>query len=120
MSEWEQVGTVEVLVFRVYPIDPANTGYGTTRTEVGVEPGTYPVYRKFDAIRWMMTGRINERHAKLGDGLYQMGGGDKATGPGVTFSSPVFGMEEFQEFLAEDICKPGPAQRLVFNMEVSA
>lgn len=118
MSEWEQIGTVEVLVFRVYPIDPTNNA--PTLTEVGVAPGTYPVYRRFDAIRWMMTGRINERHAKLGDGLYEMGGGDKATGPEVTFSSPVFGMEEFQKFLAEDICKPGPAQRLVFSVRVGA
>lgn len=67
---WEQVGTVEVLRARVYPLDP--TSDSVLRTTVYVEPGVYPVYRKCDAYRWMMSGKVNERNEKIGDGLFVM------------------------------------------------
>ena len=46
---------------------------GPLSTSVAVEPGHYPVYRKFDAFCWVMEGRINERMEKLGDGLFGAG-----------------------------------------------
>jgi hypothetical protein len=111
-NEWEQVGIVEILRLRIYPLDPM--GEPTPlRTYVAVEPGSYPVLRKADAYRWMMTGQINERNEKIGDGLFVMHGGDNPTGPEVRFSSQVYGVEQFAEFLADPICQSGP---LVFHI----
>jgi hypothetical protein len=115
--EWEQVGTVEILRLRIYPIDPMAED-SPLRTYVAVEPGVYPVFRKFDAYRWMMEGRINKRTAKIGDGLFEMNAGDMPTGPEVRFSSQVFGAEQFAEFLNDPMCQPGPEQRLRFNIVV--
>lgn len=119
MSEWTQVGVVEILQLRIYPIDPMGEP-SPLRTYVAVEPGHYQVYRKFDAFRWMMEGRINERAAKIGDGLYEMNSGDAPTGPEVRFSSQVYGAEQFAEFLADPVCQPGPAQRLRFTINEPA
>lgn len=113
--EWEQVGTVEILALRIYPLDPAGEP-GPLRTMIAVEPGVYPVYRKFDAYLWLMRGRINERVAKIGDGLFEVNAGDEPTGVEVQFPSPVFGAEQFAEFLADPLCQPGPDQRLVFTI----
>lgn len=118
VGEWEQVGTVEILRLRLYPIDPYSDS--VLRTEVAVEPGAYPVYRRFDAYRWIMQGRINERQAKIGDGLFEMHGGDVPTGPEVQFSSAVFGAEQFAELLTEPECQPGPKQRLRFLIPAAA
>jgi hypothetical protein len=116
--EWEQVGTVELLALRVYPIDPyASADLMPNRTEVAVEPGIYPVYRKYDAYRWVMRGRINERTAKIGDGLFAMNNGDVPSGLEVQFPSAAFGPEQFAAFLAEPVCQPGPAQRLRFSID---
>jgi hypothetical protein len=80
MSEHEQVGTIEILRLRVYPLDPAATDDGH-RTTVCVQPGTYPIYRDFDAYYWLMTGQINNRgFHKFGDGLFSLVEGDD---PGV-------------------------------------
>lgn len=114
MSGWNQVGTVEILRQRIYPIDPNNIG--TLRTEVVVEPGVFPVYRKFDAYLWLMTGRLNERHEKISDGLFAMHGGDVPGGLSVIFPSPTFGVEQFAEFLSEEMCQEGPGQRLRFKI----
>lgn len=114
-DDWTQVGTVEVLRLRLYPIDP--TSEHPLRTEVAVEPGVYPVYRKYDAYRWVLRGRINERMAKIGDGLFVMNDGDVPTGLEVQFPSRAYGPEQFMEFLSDRICQPGPAQRLRFVFE---
>lgn len=114
MNGSEIVGTVEVLRRRVYPLDPA-TGDHPLSTSVVVEPDTFPVFRDVDAYYWMMTGRINARHRKIGDGLFVMGGQDEGEGPTVTFPSPRFGPEQLAELLAEPTCTEGdPAQRLRF------
>lgn len=118
-EDWTRIGTVEILRLRIYPIDPM--GEPTPlRTYVAVEPGIYPVLRKFDAYRWMMTGRINERNEKIGDGLFVMHGSENPTGPVVTFSSRVYGVEQFAEFLADPICQEGPEQRLRFELTEDA
>lgn len=118
MSGWERIGSVEILRLRIYPLDP-NGEPSPLRTTVAVEPGIYPVFRRFDAFRWLMTGRINERHAKIGDGLFELNDGDVPTGLEVQFPSQVFGAEQFAEFLADPICQPGPEQRLRFRVEVA-
>jgi hypothetical protein len=119
-DKWKRVGTVEVLRQRVYAIDPNNGDRGGT--EVVVEPGPYPVYRKCDAYRWMMRGRVNERNEKIGDGLFILHAGDRPAGPKVKFPSRTFGAEQFAELLEEPVCQPGPEQRLRFSIdsEVSA
>lgn len=117
--EWEQIGTVEVLRLRIYPIDPVGEP-SPLRTTVAVEPGIYPVYRKFDAYLWLMRGRVNERNAKIGDGLYELNAGDKPTGVEVQFPSQIFGAEQFAEFLDDPICQPGPDQRLRFDIAANA
>jgi hypothetical protein len=109
----EQVGTVEILVTRVYVLD-AETAEHPLATSVVVGPGTYPLYRDFDAYYWVMTGRINARGStKIGDGLFMLGQGDAATGPEVMFPSTRFGLEQWTSFTAEPVCTEGaPAQRL--------
>ncbi len=120
MNEPEQVGTIEMLTMRVYPLDP-NAKADVHRTTVVVQPGIFPVYRKFDTYYWMMSGRINGRgFEKLGDGLFSMNEGDSEAGPEVTFPSPTFGVEQFRDFLAESLCTEGdPAQRLRFTLTES-
>lgn len=117
-DDWIQVGTVEVLRLRIYPIDPFSK-LRTVCTEVVVEPGTFPVYRKYDAFRWIMRGRINERNEKIGDGLFNMHSGDVPTGLEVQFPSPAYGPEQFAEFLADSLCQPGPDQRLRFDVNLT-
>jgi hypothetical protein len=114
VSDIEIVGAVELLRQRVYPLDP-NTGDHALSTEVVVEPGTFPVYRDADAYFWLMTGCLNGRSRKIGDGLFVMGGQDEGHGPSVTFPSPRFGPEQMREFMAEPTCTEGdPDQRLRF------
>lgn len=117
-TEWEQVGTVEILRQRIYPIDPVTrTDTFGQRTEVVVEPGVFPVYRKADAYLWVMRGVLNERNEKIGDGLFVMHGGDNPVGLEVQFPSMTFGPEKFAEFLTEPICQDGPEQRLRFSLD---
>lgn len=119
-SEWTQVGTVEILRFRIYPLDPQNQDM--LRTEVAVEPGSvFPLYRKYDAFMWLMQGRINERTEKIGDGLFAMNNGDKPTGLEVQFPSMTFGAEQFEKLLADPAFQPGPEQRVRIELfEVAA
>lgn len=108
----EQVGAIEILRLRVYPLDPAATDDGN-RTTVCVSPGIYPVYRDFEAYYWLMTGQINNRgFHKLGDGLFSIVEGDDPAGPLVTFPSPRFGPAALAELLTEDGFTEGhPEQR---------
>lgn len=117
IGTWERVGVVQILALRIYPLDP-NGQQGPLSTSVAVEPGHYPVYRKFDAFCWVMDGRINERMEKLGDGLFGIGGGDSPTGLPVSFPSRTYGIDEFRELLADPVCQEGPQQRLRFTVEV--
>lgn len=114
-----QVGTVEILTLRVYPLD-TNTAHSPTLTEVVVQPGVYPVYRgEYGETYWLLTGRINwGRHRRMGDGMFTLGAGDDASGPQVVFPSRVFGTEAFADLRAEPVCAEGdPRQRLRFNIE---
>lgn len=115
-TEWNRVGTVEIMRFRVYPIDP-NAQHDPLGTTVCVEPGVYPLYRRFDAYCWIMTGQINERQAKLGDGLYEISQGDKPTGLEVQFPSRTYGPDEFADLLDSPVVKEGESQRLRILVE---
>jgi len=111
--EIEQIGTVEVLRTRIYALDP-ETAEHPLATQVVVQPGTYPLYRQFEAVWWMMTGKINGGGiSKIGDGMFSMIRGDFGSGPDVTFPSRRYGPEQWAEFIAEPICTDGdPGQRL--------
>lgn len=116
-----EIGTVEVLRMRVYPLDP-EMGHEALATTVVVEPGTYPLHRDFNAYYWMMTGHINARgFTKIGDGLFTMAKWDEASGPEVTFPSRRYGPDQWAEFLAEDVCTEGhPQQRLRITIDEPA
>jgi len=109
----QQVGTVEVLRTRIYPLDP-KTGDHPLATTVVVEPGTYPLYGYVDTVFWMMTGRINSfGFDKIGDGMFTMNLADAPEGPEVTFPSPRYGPEQWVEFITSPVCTEGhPDQRL--------
>ena len=109
MSEGRvQIGTVEITRPRVYPIDPLARGE-ITRTEVVVQPGEYPVFcRRGMTYYWQMTGTINGRSERLGDGMFTFGGGDRDTPDEVVFYSPRFGEDEWADML-RDAQLPGSA-----------
>lgn len=110
MTEHEQVGTVEILRLRVYPLDP-ETRSDPLSTSVVVEPGTYPLYRAGGARYWVMTGRRNGRHMRIGDGAWVIGGPDEGVGPELTFPSPMFGPDEWTELLAEPTFTEGHVEQ---------
>ncbi len=118
VSQWVQVGTVEILRDRVYPLDP--TSEGPLATSVYVEAGTWPLYQRHGVTRWLMTGRINERHEKIGDGLFMFHSeNDNPVGLEVRFPSRAYGPEQLAELMAEPLCQPGPDQRLRFTIAAS-
>lgn len=112
-----QIGIVEVLRTRSYPLDASVDG----GAEVLVEPGTFPVYREGTSILWIMTGRLNLGGVvSMGDGLVVMTPGDVLSDLGVTFPSRRFGDEQFADLLAEPTCTEGhSAQRLRFSLDVA-
>ena len=116
-----EVGTVEILRERVYPLDP-NTGDSPVASTVVVAPGVYPLWRVADATYWMMSGHLNSGgFDKIGDGLFVMRAGDGADGPQVTFPSRRFGPDEWAAFLADPSCVEGdPEQRLRILETVSS
>lgn len=96
-----KVGTVEILVTRVYPLDPKNESEDATT--VLVSPGTYDLYQEFDTYFWLMTGLINRRGLRMiGDDLWMGTFQDESTGIGVVFPSRQFGEREFQEYVGSD------------------
>jgi hypothetical protein len=112
-----QIGTVELLTVRIYPLDPETADHPLS-TSVVVESGTYPVYRQVDAYYWIMTGHVNARGAtKIGDGMFTLAEWDAPSGPEVKFPSRRYGPEQFADFLAESVCTEGhPDQRLRFAL----
>lgn len=116
-----QIGTVEVLKTRIYPLDPETADHPLATTVV-VEPGTYPLYGYWDAVFWVMTGKVNSRgFDKIGDGLFTMNSLDAPEGPAVTFPSRRYGPEQWAEFIAEPVCVEGhPEQRLRVLVDESA
>lgn len=115
-EERVRIGTVEITRPRVYPIDPYARDEAL-RTEALVQPGEYPVFRRAPfTYYWQMTGTINGREERLGDGLFIMNDGDLATPDEVTFYSPRFGEDEWADMLAEAE-SPGSALRFHIDAE---
>lgn len=111
-----QVGTVEILRMRVYNLDPYSRD--DNATSVMVYPGTFPVYRlSGGAHLWMMTGQLNNRLERMGDGMFGLHNGDVPSGIEVTFPSRTFGPDEWRDMLAHPQATEGdPQQRLRFEM----
>jgi hypothetical protein len=113
-----QIGTVEILRVRIYPVDPEQDVADILATSAVVDPGEYPVYREGDTTYWMMTGKVNKRgFERLGDGMFAINGHDEASDTEVTFPSKRLGPDEFADLLADAVCVDGPEQRLVFRLD---
>jgi hypothetical protein len=112
-----QIGTVEVLRFRIY-----NTESGS----MAVDPGVYPVLRHPDRhVSLMLTGRKNHRtpgsFEVLEPGLFALNSPvDDPTGEPVEFPYGYWSPSEFEELLRWKGATDGqPEQRLRFRLEVS-
>jgi hypothetical protein len=114
-NECKEVGTVEILTERIYQIDP-DTSQATTAV---VEPGVYPLYEYGEAKFWVMEGFLNLALAKAGDGLFIMHGGDVKSNVPVRFPSRSYGPEQWQALLEDEVCQPGPEQRLKIEEKVA-
>jgi hypothetical protein len=109
-----QIGTAEITQLRVMPLDPQSSSL--VRTEVTVEPGTFPIVRSLDCIFVLFRGHLSSRYRKIGDGLFMMGD-DKPWGPKLVFPGRFYGIEQWQEFMQDTLCQPGPAQRYILRMD---
>lgn len=115
--ECKQVGTVEVLVSRVYPLDPSTMDPSTFAV---VEPGVYPLYELGDARFWVMDGTLNVGGLqKIGDGLLISTPHDEASNVAVKFPTRSWGPKQWKEFVAEPTAQEGHKdQRIRIRMEV--
>lgn len=107
-----KVGTVEILVLRIYPIDPRN--FNEDRTEVIVQPGMFDLYRQADVFFWVMCGEINIRGFQpLGHGISTANPNDEGNGIVVEFPSAYFSDVDFRDCLAHpEFIEGNPAQRV--------
>jgi hypothetical protein len=115
-----QIGTVEILKARVYPLDAVSLT--DERQQVWVEPGVYPVYKDYGAIFWIMTGVLSYGSGmfrKIGDGMFLVNSeGDERSDVEVKFPSRRFGEDQFKTFLRSDLAarEGHPDQRLRFRL----
>src|SRR4051812_5911765 len=109
LDDCRKIGTVELLMERVYQIDPSAITGATTAV---AKPGRYPLYQYGEAKFWTMDGHLNLAFAKAGDGLFVAHGADVKSSVPVRFPSRSFGPEQWTDLLADETCQPGPAQRL--------
>lgn len=105
----KQIGTVEILMDRVYYLDPTVNGM-----QVFVPPGVYPLYEYGDTRFWLVEGQLNARNLNLGDGLIVMKPyDDPVAGFTVRVPSKLFGPDDWEAFLKLPMCQEGhPAYRL--------
>lgn len=118
-----QIGTVRTLKLRIYPMDPAADVADPETPSVQVQPGEYPVYLEDGKIYWEMTGKANKAMVvdseRYSENLHLLttkydqtsGGGD------VTVKSAAYEPQRFAGFLEDEMCLPGPQQRLAFTMD---
>lgn len=96
-----QVGTVEITRDRIYTLDPWLPEHvRETASTVIVKPGTYPVYRDGLSTYWRMTGVLNHRHYRMGDGIFAMNSADVPSDDDVVFYSMRYGPDEWAELVA--------------------
>jgi hypothetical protein len=112
MIKPRKVGTVEILVLRVYPIDPRN--FNKDRTEVVVQPGVFDLYRQAEMFFWVMRGEINLRGFQpLGHDIFTVNSDDEGSGVMVEFPSAYFSDVDFRDCLAcHEFTEGHPAQRV--------
>jgi hypothetical protein len=109
---FKQIGTVEILTHRIYPLDGMvyDPQGGST---VIVDPGTYPLYSDGFSTCWLLDGELNNRNARKGDGLFTMGGADVKTGLSIRVPSKMYGPDDWADFCNEPVATEGhPEQRL--------
>ena len=109
----EQIGEMEILTPRVYPLD-AYTTDPEGCTTVLVEPGRYPIYSDGLSTFWSMKGKRNRRGIwPLGDGMFGVQASDEPSDIEVIFPSKRFGEREWAELLAgPEFAEGEPTQRL--------
>jgi hypothetical protein len=107
------IGTVEILIQRVYALDPDTPD---PHLEAVVEAGTYPLYDCGGAKFWLMEGTINMGGVqRMGDGMFiaAAGGADVHSDIPVRFPSKRFGPDEWAALLDHTVCREGhPSQRM--------
>jgi hypothetical protein len=108
----QQIGTVRITRQRIYALDPC--AHTDTAATVIVEPGDYPVYLDGFTRYWRMTGVLNRRMARLGDGMFIMVPEDVRSDDDVVFYSQRYGPHEWDELLAGFAREADP--RLVFTL----
>jgi hypothetical protein len=109
----EQIGTVRITRPRIYKLDAWASDNYNPATAI-VEPGEYPVYRDGFTRYWRMTGVLNHRSVRLGDGMFTMNGSDVPSEDDVVFYSLRYGPDEWADLLAEFGGEADPA--LVFTL----
>jgi hypothetical protein len=112
-NEFKHVGSVEIMVSRIYPLDPYNRE--PTRTEAIVEPGHYPLMFDGYSHVWVMSGKLNGQLLRRGDGL--MVGTPNANAImlniDVTFPSKLYGPDDWKDMIEHESWREGhPNQRL--------
>jgi hypothetical protein len=113
----EQIGTVRITRLRIYKLDPWASDDFSPATAI-VEPGEYPVYREGLSHYWRMTGVLNQRHYRMGDGMFSMSEGDVPSDDDVVFYSLRYGPDEWEKLMTDFGQEPNPA--LVFTLSVPA
>lgn len=115
-----KVGEVELLRYRVFPLDARPTINPALKTEICVLPGMFDVYSDGLSWFWMMTGCVNGNSIRRGDGMFIMNqyGDSPIYEIRCTFPSAIFGPDEMNAFLKGPICTEGdPDQRYRFTLK---
>jgi hypothetical protein len=113
----QQIGTVRITRTRIYKLDPWASDNYSPATAI-VEPGDYPVYLDGFTRYWRMTGVLNHRSVRLGDGMFAMNSSDVPSEDDVVFYSLRYGPDEWADLLAEFAREATPA--LVFTLTEAA
>lgn len=104
-----QIGTVEILKSRVYPIVD-NCGDSPTAI---IEPGIFPLYQEGEMKFWILEGKMNRKNRKIGDGIFTISQSDISSDIVLRFPSRAFTPKEWKEFIKESVTIDGhPDQRL--------
>lgn len=112
----QQIGTMELLQLRIYPLD-WNKREDFSATEVVVQPGEYPVMSDGFTYLVMLSGHINSgRMHRMGDGMFSVRQSDVESEIPATFPSLISGPDEFKELLLSPVATEGPDQRLRFRI----
>lgn len=107
-----KIGTVEMLVPRIYPLSPDST------QEAFVRPGVYDIITNGENFWWALKGKISgvtQRTEALGNGIFAVYKEDSPSGSAVAFPSPTMSRELFEDILTD----PEMLKRMRFTIEKS-